>query len=385
MGNKTGLVINKKIELLIFLLFLGVVVIYFSTSGGNTPFNHFILLAGSFLKGKIYIQGYYPWLEKIPIDSNTFYVANPPGPAILAIPFVFLFGKNFPQQYIAHLVGAGIAVVTFLISLEVSKKNIKLAFWSAILVSLGSINWYLSSVGSTWYLAHLVSEFFISLAILFSFQKRSPFWVGFLIGIAYISRIPSILLFPIFLYFYRRNWIKSYTLLLAGVLPFIFLNFCYNFLRFGFIWDIGYTMIPGVDTEPWFQNGLVNIKYIPSHLQIFFLALPDQFYFWKNNPSNSGYAIWFTTPAFLYSLRARLKDKKVIFSWVSIILVCFIIFSHGSTGFSQFGYRFATDFYPVLVLLTIWGVSKQKDLSWHHWALLIFGIVVNFWGVSNII
>ena len=375
MGNRTWLVG--------ILLFLGIFVIYVSTSPGNTIYNHFILLADALLHGNLHIAGIYPWLEKIPIDSLNFYVANPPAPAILALPLVAVFGKNIPQQYLAHLFGAGIAVITFFTSLEIRKSKF-LAVWSALLLSLGSINWYLSVVGSTWYLAHLVAQLFLATAVLLSLKNLSPFWVGICIGIAYLSRIPTILTLPLFLYFYRKNRMINYSYLFAGILPFLFLNFAYNFLRFGVIWDIGYTMIPGVATEPWYRNGVVHLSYIPSHLKIVLTKLPTFAELISLKPSSAGYAVWFTSPAFAYALFNKRGQKIVLFSWLSILLVSCLIFSHGSTGFSQFGYRFATDFYPILAFLTIGGVASQNGPKRHHWIFLILGVLVNFWGILSL-
>lgn len=374
MGNKLRLVIVS------ILLFTGIFSIYLYSSGGNTIFNHFTLLADSFIHGKLSITGDYPWLEKIPIDQNSFYVANPPGPAFFSIPFVYIFGKDFPQQYLAHFFGALLTITTYFLAVKIQKSK-KLAMWSAILIGFSSLNWYLSSVGSTWYLAHLVAQVFLTLAILFSLKKLDPFWIGICIGLAYISRIPTILSLPLFLYFYKKDWRKNYLKLLLGILPFILINFIYNYLRFGVLWDIGYTMIPGVSTEPWYQKGIIHPSYIPNHLKIIFASVPNFFEFFKNTPSLSGYAIWFTTPAFVYSLVAKFNKNITKFSWLSILLVSLIIFSHGSTGFSQFGYRFATDFYPILSFLTIKGVVRQKGPKWHHWTLLTFGILINLWGV----
>jgi hypothetical protein len=52
---------------------------------------------------------------------------------------------------------------------------------------------------------------------------------------------------------------------------------------------------------------------------------------------------------------------------------------HGNTGYAQFGYRFGVDFYPFLILLTIKNVSGT-NLRWHHYLLLIMGVIVNAWG-----
>ena len=164
-------------------------------------------------------------------------------------------------------------------------------------------------------------------------------------------------------------------------MPFISFNFYYNFLRFGSIFDKGYYLIPGVLEESWFKKGLFNLSYIPNNLKVIFASFPR---FSENSPyitpSWAGLSIWITTPAFIYAFAANMKERMVRFSWVSILLISLIILSHGTTGFAQFGYRFAVDFYPILIFLTIKGVSGGK-LKWHHWLLLVVGIVVNLWGV----
>jgi hypothetical protein len=372
---------GKKSRLVILLFSIGVLIIYFFTSNGNTPFNHFTLLADSFLKGKIYIEGIYPWLEKIPIDANNWYVANPPMPAILLLPFVYLFGIDFPQQYLAHLLGAGIVALTMFLSYKI-KKDMKLMIWSGFLIGLGSIIWYLSSGGSVWYLGQVTSAFFLFWAIYETLNKSRLFLMGVLLGCSYLSRIPTILALPFFIINLKKVNIKNISLLISGLLIFVTLNGLYNYLRFGVFWDIGYTLIPGISTEPWYQKGIIHPTYILEHLKIIFLRIPEfenNFLYFK--PSLFGYAIWFTTPAFLFSVFNKIKEKVVWSTWLSIILISILIFSHGSTGFSQFGYRFAVDFYPFLTYLTISGIANLNGPKWYHWLLLIVGILINTWGV----
>lgn len=372
MGNKTWLVIT--------FIFLFTVAAVFITSAGGTAFNHFELLANSFLHGKIYIDGVMPWLEKIPINENQFYVANPPMPAILLVPFVYLFGPIMKQEYLSYLLSGILSVLVFLIS-WILKKDIKIAIWSSILVIFGTINWYLASIGSTWYIAHIVSETFLFTSILLLLKNKNPFFIGLMIGFSYLSRIPTILTLPFFLINIPKPYVKNCLFLFAGIAPAVLFNFWYNYVRFGVIWDIGYTMIPGVSTEPWYIYGVINLRYIPDHLKIIFTTIPNLSEIINlSKPSLMGYAIWFTTPAFIFSLFNNIKEKIVWSSWLSILLVSLLIFSHGSTGFSQFGYRFATDFYPLLIFLTIKGVIKT-GIKWQYWILLISGTIVNFWPI----
>ena len=97
-------------------------------------------------------------------------------------------------------------------------------------------------------------------------------------------------------------------------------------------------------------------------------------------PSWAGLSIWITSPAFIYAFFADIKDRLVRYSWISILLIMFVVFTHGGTGWAQFGYRFAVDFYPFLIFLVIMSI-KDRNLKWHHWVLLSLSIIVNFWGV----
>ncbi|MBW1769222.1 MAG: hypothetical protein JRJ65_19525 [Deltaproteobacteria bacterium] len=96
-------------------------------------------------------------------------------------------------------------------------------------------------------------------------------------------------------------------------------------------------------------------------------------------PSWNGMAIWLTTPAFIYAFFAGIKNRLAIGCWITIILIAFVDFCHGTWGFAQFGYRYAVDFYPFLFILTIKGIGDE--IKWHHKILIILGIIVNLWGV----
>jgi len=375
-------ILGKKKFIFPILIFIITLVVYYLTSAGKTPYNYFTRLGASFLKGKYYLTQNPAWLnELIPAGHNKYYVVYPPMPAILSIPFVFILKDFFQQQYLAHLLGAGIVLLTINLSLKI-KKDIKLAIWSGLLVGFGTIIWYLSSTGSSWLLGQVTSCFFLMLALNESFSKKRPFLVGIFLGASYLSRLTTILSLPLFIYLIKgRTKRKNIFKLVLGTLSFFIFNSFYNFIRFGTIFDKGYLLIPGVLNEIWYKKGLFHLSYIPRHLKIIFASFPifqKEFPFIL--PSWAGLSIWITTPAFVYSLFSNIKEKVVKISWLVVILISLVIFSHGTTGFAQFGYRFAVDFYPFLIFLTIKAVSKDK-LKWHHIVLLLISILINFWGV----
>lgn len=338
-------------------------------------------MADAILQGRVYLTTNPPWLNELIPAGDKYYVVYPPMPAALAAPLVLFFGPNFEQRYLAHLVGAAIVALTMAVAWKI-KKDKKLAIWSGILVGFSSIIWFLASDGSAWHLGQITAAFFLTAAILESLGAKRPILLGALLGAAYLSRLPTILALPFFLVaLWPQKDFKKYLLFLAGVTPFVVANALYNFTRFGVFWDKGYLLIPNVLNEPWYEKGIFHLSYIPRHLEIIFGALPK-----KINeapfliPSWRGLAIWITTPAFIYVLAANIKEKIVKASWLVIILISLVIFSHGTTGFAQFGYRFAVDFYPFLTFMAIKAVAKT-GVKWHHWLLLFLGVVVNFWGV----
>jgi len=373
-------ILKNKIFVL-FFLFLSVFLIYFSSGPSQpTSHNYFVLLAEAFSHGRIYLTEAPSWLnELIPLNGK-YFVVYPPMPAIILLPFVFFFGSNFSQTLFSNFIGALNIVFLFLIlgKLNISKKT---QIWITLLFALGTNHWFLASVGSAWYLAHLMAVFFLFLAIRETLTSKRPLLVGLFLGAAYWSRLPTILAFPFFaiLLWQRKNF-KSFLKFTLGVSFFLCLNFLYNFVRFQTIFDVGYLLIPGVLSETWTKLGLFNLQYLSRHLKIIFLKMPlfSRFppYF---KPSYEGLALWLTTPAFIFALKAKLREKIVWASWLAILLIALPNLTHSTVGFSQFGYRFAMDFTPFLILLTALGI-KQK-IRWHHQALIIVAIFVNLWGV----
>jgi hypothetical protein len=369
-------------KILLFLA-IAVFIIYRVTSGGTTPYNYFTRLADAFLQGKYYLDTSPSWLnELVPIGNGKFAVVYPPAPAVVSIPFVLIFGIEFEQQTLSQIMGALASFVWGLIAYKKSGKKIT-SFWVFLLASFGNIVWFLSGNGSVWYTGQISAFLFLTLTIYESLnKKRLPLLILFF-GLAFLSRLQVVLVLPLILYL-NRELFKNFKKLLSfflGLLSFGIIYGVYNYLRFGSFIETGYGLIPGVTSEPWYQKGIFNINYIPNHLSIIFASFPkilEKFPFIR--PSWGGLSIWITSPVFVYSLFANIKNRVVQITWFSIALIAFVVFSHGSTGFAQFGYRFAVDFYPLILFLIVEAIDKTK-LKWHHWFLLSVSILVNLWGV----
>jgi len=371
---------KKKVIPILLLIFT--FVIYLITSSGSTPYDYFVRLADSFLKGRFYLTDNPGWLnELIPLGGNKYAVVYPPGPALILMPFVYFFGDKFPQQMMAHLLGAGLAVITAQIAFLKSKRNSHFV-WFFLLAAFGNILWFLSSNGSVWYLGQVAGAFFLTATIFESLKNKRPLFVSVFFGMAILSRLQTILALPLILFLNRNNLSKKnilYYVIPLGIL--MILYGYYNEVRFDSFFQTGYSLIPGVLDEPWYSKGIFHLSYIKNNLRVMFTSLPIfKSEFPYITPSWGGLSILITTPAFIYLLLAKLKEKENLFAWISLLLVALVTFSHGGTGFTQFGYRYAVDFYPIIFLLLA-NSLKGKNLKWHHWLLLIICIIVNLWGV----
>ncbi len=345
-----------------------------------------VRLADAFAHGRLYLKNSEPWLsELIPTDSG-YFVPYSPFPAIIALPFVLLFG-DFSQTTITNLVGATIPVCMYLIA---RRKNLSYSstLFLTTLSGVGTILWFVSAVGSTWYFGQVTAAACLMWAIYFALRKDVPLLVGALIGAAYMSRIHTILSLPFFLYllkdaFYKERtmqW-KNILLFASGLSLFIVGNAWYNFARFGVIYDKGYLLIPGVLSEPWFSKGIIHYSYIPKNLYTLFLSLPVLIqrppYI---EPSWFGLSILITTPAFLLAFKSHAQKWDVRLALISVLFIGIFVLMHGNNGGTQFGVRYAIDFYPFLfyVLIDLFETKTPGKLAW---LLLILGVVVNAWGV----
>lgn len=400
MHTRKRILAHKRFLLFCLVLFAIAFAVYSLTGEGKpTPYNYYVRLADAFLQGRLYLLENPPWLnELVPNPSGPgFYVVYPPLPAFLMVPLVLAFGVEINQTLVSVFFGSLTFVVAYFVARDVFKnkevtkiKNQRAILWLAVLFGFGSIFWWLTSNGSVWLIAQVISAFFLLLAIHEALNKSRPLIIGLLVGASFWCRLPTILgiLFFAGLIISRQqnqNWTEKIRgalvpllLLTAGAGVFVFFDMAYNFARFQSFFDVAYWMIPGILEEPWFSHGLFSLQYIPENLVPFLAGLPT---FNLTPPFMhapiQGLAIWFTTPAFIFALRSKTRDPLTWSAWAAIIAISLVIFTKGLSGWG-FGYRYAVDFYPFLFLLTARGMGA--NLRWYHILLIILGVIVNLWG-----
>jgi len=374
------------------LLFLtGAVVYYCSQPETANPFNYFEYLADAILHGRLNIEGAPFYFEELVRSGEKSYAIYPPMPAVLLLPFVAIGGISMNQLFLSFLLG-GLNVSLVYLTFRRLTDDVELPVWMAVLLGFGTIHWYTASIGSVWYLAQITSFSFLMLAVYFAVARPAPLASGLALGASYLSRLTTILGFPFFaVILYGQSGrtglferLKPILIFSIGAAVFVLANFAYNYVRFGSPFDVAYSLhtisAAKEKVSPWFDQGLFSLSYLKYHLYAFLLEPPYFTDKWPYVvPSMTGLSVLITTPAFLLVPFAGVRRRLALASWAAIIPTAFLIFIKSGTGWTQFGYRYALDFYPFLLILTFLGTGGR--LRWYHKALIILSVLVNLWGV----
>ena len=299
--------------------------------------------------------------------------------------FVFLF-KGIVSQTIFSIALGSLNVVLVYILLKRVNQSTKTSLMVTLFFAFGTNHWYLSSVGSAWFFAHITALFFLLIALIETFGKGRLLVIGFLLGASFWARTTEVFTLPFFyIFFWKKFWpinkknFYNFFSLNIGIIFFILLDAIYNFLRFGnFSVLAPYFLIPHIENDPMFKDGFMNINFIARHIDAVLFRLPkliNKFPFLI--PSLYRTALWFTSPALFYIFKAR-KDLLYIACWAAIVTTLGIVFLWAGVGYAQFGYRFIQDVMPFLLLLMVKGIGQK--LSKLAYFLILVSIIINAWG-----
>lgn len=358
--------------------------IYFVTSKGSTPYDHFVRLADAFFHGRLYLVDAPPWLELARYGEKAF-VIQPPAPTLFVMPWVAIWGLNTNQAIISMVVGSA-AMGLFWVSATQLRWSLPFKIAMTMLLAFGTNFWWAATDGGVWMFAQVSAVFFLMAALVETTGKNRPWLIGLLLGLAGLSRLPTFLAFPFFAYtiangvgdrriIIRRLVIFGLTLAAMGGLYLLYTYGEYGSFTFGYVGD-------QFVENPWLSEGLHDISYIPRHLNAILFYAPvitDQFPYFK--PSFTGLALFFTTPALLYMFRARLKERLSLAALASLLLISIPIVTYGGTGWLQFGYRYSLDLLPFMAILVASGMRHRLDRF--KIALILLSCAINLWGTLS--
>ncbi|HRW03804.1 MAG TPA: hypothetical protein P5121_01840 [Caldilineaceae bacterium] len=368
----------------------------------NTPdvayFNH---LAAAFLRGELYLAD-PPSTHDLTLYAGKWYVPFPPLPALLMLPWIALFGlPTLNTTLFCILLGAlNVTLVYLLLHTLAAHRQLQLTqsalVWLTVLFGVGSVHWYMATIGSVWFVAQVATVTFVALATWSAAANRSPWLTGIALALAMTARPNVLFTWPLLCGIaigylphsseaQNSRWRAGLLWAVRSAIPMVIaltLLLLYNYARFDDPLNFGYrtenvaaTLAPKLQTY-----GQFNVHYLPKNVWAMWLAGPqwnEEINFWVPNPE--GMSLLLTTPALIYLGRARARTPLAIGAWLSLILLMIPLLLYYNTGWWQFGYRFSLDFMlPVMVLLAL---ATPPRMSWAMRLLIVAGVVVNAYGV----
>lgn len=370
--------------------------------------NGFGWLAEALLDGRLHLT--LPEsgaVEQVPRPEGGWYLPYPPGPTVVLLPLVAVFGNADPG-FVGALLGALNVVLLHAILRRIGV-GWSASTWLAVGFGFGSVAWWSAGTADVWNFAHTVSMTFALAALLLTFDGRWPLAAGICLGLAAACRLPVGLTLPLYLALWSRATLPPFNTngiwqrvtelpaLVAAALrdarvrpALIFIGGLaipaalvggYNLARFGSPFDFGYADIPGVSTEPWYSEGVLSLSYIPRHIHAMFIRGFDlvDFQFPWFRPNWTALSLVISTPVFLWLVKARSRSSLVAFGWLGIALALIPIITHGTVGQTQFGYRFSQDIAPILWLLL--GYVFHQRMPIEAKAAVVIGVLVNAYGI----
>jgi hypothetical protein len=369
--------------------------------------------------------------------SKKYYVSFPPGPAVLMLPLVAIFGHRTSDVAFTVLLAGLIPALAFLLLRRLPRllapelggpepggspqnggtwsalRARASELWLVLLLGLGSVLYFCSVIGQVWFTAHVVSLALLGLYLLCVLPLRRPLLAGVLLGLIYLTR-PTMAAFGLLfvLELLRAHcperryplWppsrLRELPLrrligpLLSFALPLAILcalGAVHNYLRFGRPFEFGHTYLTTMQADNIQRFGLVNYQYLSRNLAAAFTLLPKLL---PGPPyvqvSYHGLSLLLTTPALAYLLwptpvatdsaavAARRRELRLAL-WATVAPIALAGFMYQNDGYVQFGFRFSLD-YMLALLMLLWLGSQAALATLRFRALVLVGVAVNTFG-----
>lgn len=332
-------------------------------------------LADAFLHGRLWIEN-CPEIDCALFEGRT-YVIFPPLPAVVAMPFVALFGfpgfKGFVFLGLALSALSLLAWRAILRGLGVARAD---ALWLVAALAFASPLYQVTlRADGVWFYAQVLGFLMVTLSLWAAVCRNSLPLAGLFVGLAFLCRQMAIF-YPLFLLFLclprERPLLESLRgaarpVLLAAlpVAAALIVYFAYNGARFGSPTETGYGFIHNPDQTGFIWHrireiGLFSRDYLLFNTLYLFL---QGIHFEFGGPGltaltgfdKAGTALLVASPWVLLAFYARLDRVFAAGAAVIAIIAGLTLFYH-SNGAEQIAtQRYTLDWLPILIVLMARG------------------------------
>jgi hypothetical protein len=361
---------------------------------------HFIYQADAWLHGQLHLRVRPPDDNDWARVGDRWYVSFPPGPALLMLPGVALFGFEYVDVSFTVAFAALNTLLFFLVlerlrragdSHRTRGENAGLA----LLLSFGTVAFSCSVRGEVWFTAEVLGVTATCLYLLAAHRAAHPLLAGLAWSFAAITRTPLVFTVVFFLgevvagggplveaarrgatWRDGRRW-RAVGLFALGAAPLLLFAAATNWARFGSPSDFGHAHFFNNRVNADIRRyGLFSLHYLERQLHAAFTRLPHMER-GRLAYDPDGMSLIVTTPLLAYLLWPRAKPRLHLLLWLAVAVTALPGFLYQNTGYVQFGYRFSLDYTPYLFLLLALGA---RPMGRTFWALGLAGVAVNAWG-----
>lgn len=412
----------RKTWLGALLVYVVVGGVYFALAPRNllvehTQYNHFAHLARAWLDGRLDLAGGppdYAQNNDFAHFQDRWYVAFPPFPAVVLLPFVAV--ASDPELVRDGQVFLWLAALTPSLLFLVLERLRRLGYSAlgvgsnlvlALAFAFGSVFFFTALQGTVWFAAHVVGATLVAAFVWFAIEARHPVLAGLAIGFGLCSRPPLAFASTLFAYELLRmyggsfgvpdvkwrralNWIRTArwremlsvgALFAFPVVVCLLFTYWHNYARFGDPFETGYQYLTVAWQARMKKWGLFHYHYLARNLAVVLTMLP-----WVGEGrapfriNVHGLALWFTTPLYLWLLWPRIKTALHPGVWLAVALIAIPTLFYQNTGWAQFGYRFSNDYAILLFVLLALGMRR---ISWGFVLALGWALLVNTFGATT--
>lgn len=351
------------------------------------------LLAEAFNHGRLYLEN-PPNTHDLTLFAGRWYVPNPPLPALVLMPVVALFTNGINMMVVSALIGAiNVGIVYCILRLASEKRmtetSLSANLWITAVFALSTSHFWMTVEGLFWFFSQQLTVTFLGLSCLAVMRRRSLWLIGFLYGLAILSR-PNIFPFALLLAgiylsdeseFPKIPWKRFLSWSVKAALPAVgcvFLLLFYNYIRFGDWLDFGYVTINGDSAivAAIQEYGMFNLHFLRTNAEIMFLRMPKLEFTnhgFQFNLEYDGVSIFLMTPTLFYAFRRFRLNWWTLGAYSSTLGIMILLLLYHNTGWVQIGYRYLIDMILPLLLLMALGVGKRVNS--------LFKVLV-FWGFT---
>ena len=318
--------------------------------------DHMMILASDLFVGRSDLSSLTTINDIVTINGRNYQAMSllPTVPYLPLVPFAALW------PFSRWIVSAVIGIVAGWLALPLARRygpGGTADYWLAALGAFGTLLFTLTIEGDFYYLAHLEAVLLTFLALIEWHDRRRPWVVGLLIGLAALAR-PTLLVvavpFGLALLAEAEDRMKAAVTFALPLLVVLAVTGWWDYVRFGSPFETGYDIawIEG-PLQELRDQGLFSIVHVPTNLALFLgggFTVRDAFPWLV--PSIEGHSILLTTPALLIAVGASLRERLNQVLWAAAIMAAVPVFMYyGGGGAGTYGYRYAMDFVPFLVAL----------------------------------